>query len=146
MGWKEIRKVDNGVFANVLLCHEQKANSMMDKEKTERNTEAVKEPAQEQQMADEQNQGDDVNESPQQQEDVANKDAVNVDMVARDEVNRLVAEAEARGYMRGRNETAAESVHTPRLWENTRRTAMEQECEPNPAAGFLSKIRPGVWD
>ena len=67
-------------------------------------------------------------------------------MVARDEVNRLVAEAEARGYLRGRNETAAESMHTPQLWENPRRTVMEQECEPDPASGFLSKLRPGVWD
>lgn len=67
-------------------------------------------------------------------------------MMAMDQVNRLVAEAEARGYLRGRNECAAREMNTPQLWENPRRTAMERECEPDPACEFLSKIRPGVWD
>lgn len=66
--------------------------------------------------------------------------------VTKEEANRMVVEAEARGYLRGKNENAAMSLHTPRLWENPCRTAMEQECEPDPANGFLSKIRPGVWD
>lgn len=66
--------------------------------------------------------------------------------VTKEEANRMVAEAEARGYLRGKNENAALSMHSPRLWENPCRTAMEQECEPDPANGFLSKIRPGVWD
>lgn len=69
-----------------------------------------------------------------------------VEMVAKDEVNRLVAEAEARGYLRGKNENAAMSMSTPRLWENPCRTAMDQESLPDPSNGFLSKIRPGVWD
>lgn len=68
------------------------------------------------------------------------------DVVERQEVNRLVAEAEARGYLRGRNELAEVSMNTPGLWENPRRTAMDRETDPDPAYGFLSKIRPGVWD
>lgn len=68
------------------------------------------------------------------------------DVVERREVNRLVAEAEARGYLRGRNELAEVSMNTPGLWENPRRTAMDRETDPDPAYGFLSKIRPGVWD
>lgn len=68
------------------------------------------------------------------------------DVVERQEVNRLVAEAEARGYLRGRNEVAEISMNTPGLWENPRRTAMDRESEPDPTCGFLSKIRPGVWD
>ena len=63
-----------------------------------------------------------------------------------EEVNRRVAEAEARGYLRGRNEAVAERMNTPALWENPRRTEMEQECNPDPACGFLSKIRPSAWD
>lgn len=64
------------------------------------------------------------------------------------EVARLVAEAEERGYLHGRNEAIAERMEQPALWENT-------AGQPSPAADdraadyaslFLSELRPGVWD
>jgi|GEM_PF-1577926 hypothetical protein len=66
--------------------------------------------------------------------------------VPQEEVDRLVAEAEARGYARGRNEVLAAGMHTSQLWENSCRTAMEEAQKPDPAMNFLSKIRPSIWD
>lgn len=66
--------------------------------------------------------------------------------VPQEEVDRLVAEAEARGYAKGRNEMLAAGMHTPQLWENSCRTAMEEAQKPDPAMKFLSKIRPSIWD
>lgn len=87
-----------------------------------------------------------VDSSPESAQDAPEPAVPAPDVVERQEVNRLVAEAEARGYLRGRNELAEISMNTPGLWENPRRTAMDRETDPDPAYGFLSKIRPGVWD
>lgn len=52
------------------------------------------------------------------------------------EVEALIAEAEQRGYLRGRNEAAAEMMNRPGMWQPT---------EPK-VTTFLSGLRPGVWD
>ena len=62
------------------------------------------------------------------------------------DIDRLIAEAERRGYLRGRNEAIEESMTTPALWENTRLTAARALEQPDPASLFLSRVRPDVWD
>lgn len=60
------------------------------------------------------------------------------------EIQRLLAEAEQRGYMRGRNEAIENLMQAPALFEST--AAPAADSTPNPADGFLSGLRPGVWD
>ncbi len=60
------------------------------------------------------------------------------------ELQRLLAEAEQRGYMRGRNEAIENLMQAPALFEST--AAPTTDSTANPADGFLSGLRPGVWD
>lgn len=62
------------------------------------------------------------------------------------DIEALLAEAEQRGYLRGRNEAIEASMHTPALLENSRLTRARALEAPDPASLFLSRIRPGVWD
>ena len=62
------------------------------------------------------------------------------------DIEALLAEAEQRGYLRGRNEALEASMHTPALLENSRLTRARALEAPDPASLFLSRIRPGVWD
>lgn len=62
------------------------------------------------------------------------------------DIEALLAEAEQRGYLRGRNEAIEASMHTPALLENSRLTRARELEAPDPASLFLSRIRPGVWD
>ena len=62
------------------------------------------------------------------------------------DIEALLAEAEQRGYLRGRNEAIEASMHTPALLENGRLTRARALEAPDPASLFLSRIRPGVWD
>ncbi len=64
------------------------------------------------------------------------------------EVARLVAEAEERGYLRGRNEAIAERMEQPALWENTagQPSTADDDRDADYASLFLSELRPGVWD
>lgn len=62
------------------------------------------------------------------------------------DIETLLAEAEQRGYLRGRNEAIEASMHTPALLENSRLTRARALEAPDPASLFLSRIRPGVWD
>ncbi len=62
------------------------------------------------------------------------------------DIEALLAEAEQRGYLRGRNEAIEASMHTPALLENSRLTRARALEVPDPASLFLSRIRPGVWD
>ena len=62
------------------------------------------------------------------------------------DIEALLAEAEQRGYLRGRNEAIEASMHTPALLENSRLTRARALEDPDPASLFLSRIRPGVWD
>lgn len=69
--------------------------------------------------------------------------------VSAEEVARLVAEAEQRGYLRGLNENAREMMGRPALLENPRvRTAPEKDrdaCQTF-ASRFLTRLPRGVWD
>lgn len=69
--------------------------------------------------------------------------------VSAEEVARLVAEAEQRGYLRGLNENAREMMGRPALLENPRvRTATEKDrdaCQTF-ASRFLTRLPRGVWD
>lgn len=69
--------------------------------------------------------------------------------VSAEEVARLVAEAEQRGYLRGLNENAGEMMRRPALLENPRvRTAPEKDrdtCQTF-ASRFLTRLPRGVWD
>lgn len=69
--------------------------------------------------------------------------------VPAEEVARLVAEAEQRGYLRGLNENAREMMGRPALLENPRvRTTPEKEREACQtfASRFLTRLPRGVWD
>lgn len=69
--------------------------------------------------------------------------------VSAEEVARLVAEAEQRGYLRGLNENAREMMGRPALLENPRvRTVPEKDrdaCQTF-ASRFLTRLPRGVWD
>lgn len=69
--------------------------------------------------------------------------------VSAEEVARLVAEAEQRGYLRGLNENAREMMGRPALLENPRvRTAPDKDrdaCQTF-ASRFLTRLSRGVWD
>ncbi len=64
------------------------------------------------------------------------------------DIDALVAEAEQRGYLRGRNERISEELDAPALYGIPGRddAAKSQEEDPNNPCGFLSYIRPSVWD
>lgn len=62
------------------------------------------------------------------------------------DLDRLIAEAEQRGYLRGRNEAISEAMTTRPLWENSRLTEARALEQPDPASLFLSRLRPDVWD
>ena len=69
--------------------------------------------------------------------------------VSAEEVARLVAEAEQRGYLRGLNENAREMMGRPALLENPRvRTTPEKDREACQtfASRFLTRLPRGVWD
>lgn len=71
--------------------------------------------------------------------------------VARIDIDALVAEAEERGYRRGLNEAIERQMNSPALFDDLarRRNARQQPPAAAPdtlASGFLTGIRPGVWD
>lgn len=72
-------------------------------------------------------------------------------MVSRDELARAVAEAEQRGYQRGRSEAMSHQMRRNGIWEQPRRE------DPLPVSGsdedadggdlvLLRRIRPSIWD
>lgn len=75
--------------------------------------------------------------------------APSASQTAEPDIARLLADAEQRGYLRGLNERAAQAMDTPRLWANPRRMVQEEQLAAeadDPDFGFLTHIRPGVWD
>lgn len=64
------------------------------------------------------------------------------------DVDRLVAEAEQRGYLRRCNEEAAARLNSPAMLENTSLRNHEKPADESDsfAARFLSRIQRGVWD
>lgn len=64
------------------------------------------------------------------------------------QIDEMMAEAEERGYIRGRNERITALMMRPELLENPLRP---REAPSRPSAGelaeaFLSSLRPSVWD
>lgn len=58
-----------------------------------------------------------------------------------DEVERLVAEAEQRGYLRGRNETIETEVMPAPAPSAADDSTVGESCP-----SFLAHLRPGFWD
>ncbi len=152
-------KFDDGIYANLTLRRQSLSNvnltTMKNTQKTEVKKQSDEKPEQisEHESPDRAGAVADIPDSPAKTEckepaAVAENTGMQAQPpgVPQAEVNRLVAEAEARGYLRGRNESAAESLDTPWLWENPRRTEMERECASGLADEFLARLRPGVWD
>ncbi len=73
------------------------------------------------------------------------------DCVSREEMARAVAEAEQRGYMRGRNEAMSQPMRRNGIWEQPHR---QEEMEPVSEGAddadddlvLLRQIRPSIWD
>ncbi len=73
------------------------------------------------------------------------------DCVSREEMERAVAEAEQRGYMRGRNEAMSQPMRRNGIWEQPHR---QEEMMPVSEGGddadddlvLLRQIRPSIWD
>lgn len=60
-----------------------------------------------------------------------------------------LAEAERRGYLRGRNEALAERLAEPGLWEMADDADFfepDDSAEPRGEVEILRNIRPNVWD
>ena len=61
------------------------------------------------------------------------------------DIASLIAEAEERGYLRGRNEQIAMEMRSPSLWETKREPS--ETLEPDkPQPLILNHLRPSVWD
>lgn len=65
------------------------------------------------------------------------------------DIEKLIAEAEQRGYLRALNERAHAEMSKPVLLENLNRRGGAGQAAETPAglaSGFLSTLTPGVWD
>lgn len=60
------------------------------------------------------------------------------------DVARLVAEAEERGYVRGRNEAIAEAMKRRGVWEGPSAQSGSGSARSRPVV--LSNVRRSVWD
>ncbi len=59
-----------------------------------------------------------------------------------DDINRLIAEAEERGYKRGLNEQIRKQMEEPGVWE-----AIGRKPEtPQAAFEILARQRPSIWN
>ena len=61
------------------------------------------------------------------------------------DIASLLAEAEERGYLRGRNEKIAMEMRSPSLWETMREPEHKSDRE-KPQPLILNHLRPSVWD
>ena len=73
------------------------------------------------------------------------------DCVSREEMARAVAEAEQRGYMRGRNEAMSQPMCRNGIWEQPHRQeemmpASEGVDDADDDLVLLRRIRPSIWD
>lgn len=60
-----------------------------------------------------------------------------------DELAAMLAEAEQRGYLRGRNEQITLAMKAPALWQEPDNAAGQHD-EFQPA--ILANLRPSIWD
>lgn len=68
-----------------------------------------------------------------------------------DDLARAVAEAEQRGYLRGRNESISQSMRRNGIWEQPHHSEDAPQPAPSSADGdddpvLLRRIRPSIWD
>lgn len=68
-----------------------------------------------------------------------------------DDLARAVAEAEQRGYLRGRNESISQSMRRNGIWEQPHHSEDATQPAPSSADGdddpvLLRRIRPSIWD
>lgn len=66
----------------------------------------------------------------------------NAEAVTPTEVESLVAEAEQRGYVRGRNERIELEMHQPPMWNGDVPESNERESQPS----ILNNMRRSVWE
>lgn len=73
------------------------------------------------------------------------------DAITPDALARAVAEAEQRGYLRGRNESISQSMRRNGIWEQPHHSEDTPQPAPSSADGdddpvLLRRIRPSIWD
>lgn len=68
------------------------------------------------------------------------------DSESADTLAALLAEAEERGYRRGREEALAQLVSEQGMWQPVGYAASPAGRMTRAADGFLSGLRPGVWE
>ena len=73
------------------------------------------------------------------------------DAISSEDLARAVAEAEQRGYLRGRNESISQSMRRNGIWEQPRHSEDTPQPAPSSADGdddpvLLRRIRPSIWD
>jgi hypothetical protein len=68
--------------------------------------------------------------------------------VTQEQLERLVAEAEERGYLRGRNESIAELMKRPGMFERADADSMSDSADSAGSSEvmILNNLRPSVWD
>lgn len=65
-----------------------------------------------------------------------------------DQWEKEIAEAEQRGYLRGRNEAVEYSLKAPGLYGNLSGKPADDlpVDQPDTSSAFLTHLRPSVWD
>lgn len=69
--------------------------------------------------------------------------------VTETDIDALIASAEERGYLRGKNEILQQWLQQPAMLQNLATTKSESrhdEAPSDPADSFLCDLRPGIWD
>ncbi|MDE6278819.1 MAG: hypothetical protein K2M05_02495 [Paramuribaculum sp.] len=61
-------------------------------------------------------------------------------------IEKLLEEAERKGYLRGRNEALAGIYNSPAVWEEPDNNIPDPSLRPSPADSFLTGRRKGVWE
>lgn len=59
------------------------------------------------------------------------------------DIDSLLAEAEQRGYLKGRNERIEQLMKEPTMYQQLAPAAPQP---PKPSETFLSNLRPSIWD
>lgn len=89
-----------------------------------------------------------VTDSAASQEDLMDQETESV--VSKDELARAVAEAEQRGYMRGRNEAMSHPMRRNGIWEQPHReedvSPVNDGVDDTDDLVLLRRIRPSIWD
>ncbi len=60
------------------------------------------------------------------------------------DLEAMLAEAEHRGYLRGRNEQITLAMQAPALWNEG--PAMQPDTDTEPQPTILANMRPSIWE